>query len=82
MDQFPSLCKIEKLQWLKIGLLKVFMKSSIKGECLQPIALNKHYDVMFKPKVLSCYWTNDIKVSNIPNGPITIILSGSPWYAY
>jgi len=78
MDKFPSLCKIEKLQELKIGLLQVFMKSSFKGECLQLIVLNKHCDVVFKPKVLTCYWTNDIKVSNIPNGPITIIVNGSP----
>ncbi len=78
MDWFPILCKIEKLQELKIGLLKVFMKSSFKGECLQLLALNKHYDVVFKPKVLTCYSTNDIKVSNIPNGPTTIILNGSP----
>jgi hypothetical protein len=37
---------------------------------------------VFKPKVLTCYSTNDIKVSNIPNGPTTIILNGSPYYAY
>jgi hypothetical protein len=55
MDWFPSLCKIEKLQELKIGLLKVFMKSSFKGKCLQLIALNKHNDVVFKLKVLTCY---------------------------
>jgi hypothetical protein len=54
------------------------MKSSFKGECLQLLALNKHYDVVFKPKVLTCYSTNDIKVSNIPNGPTTIILNGLP----
>jgi hypothetical protein len=35
MDLFPILCKIEKLQELKIGLLKVFMKSSFKGECFK-----------------------------------------------
>jgi hypothetical protein len=37
------------------------MKCSIKGECLQLIALNKHYDVVFKPKVLTCYRTINIK---------------------
>lgn len=78
MDRFPSLCKIEKLQEFRIRLLKVFMKSSFKGECFQLLALNKHYDVVFKPKVLTCYSTNDIKVSNIPHGPITIIVNGSP----